>query len=197
MIVEALYRIKVRLRDWVADQAHRESAERWLFLISFLESSVFPIPPDVMLVPLVISQKKRAYRFAFIVTIGSVLGGLLGYAIGSFFYGTIGAWLVDTYHLMEEIQIVEGYFNRNAFIAIFISAFTPIPYKAFTITGGAFGVSLPIFIIASLIGRGARFYFEAFIMRRHGEQIGRIFFKYFNLITLALALLFLVWIFLR
>ena len=197
MILEALYRTKSRLREWVLAQALRPSAPYWLFALSFIESSIFPIPPDVLLVPLIISDNRRPYWLATLVTVGSVLGGVLGYLIGAFFFETIGIPLIDAYDLHEQVATVGSYFDRNAFLAIFISAFTPIPYKVFTITAGVFNISLPIFIIASLIGRGARFYLEAWIMKYYGEKIGSVFFKYFNIITLAFAVLILLWVFVR
>lgn len=178
--------IKDSLRDWTVRHAEGENAKWWLFGFSFAESSFFPIPPDVLLVAILMTKERvRALYYACITTAGSVLGGLFGYAIGYFFFQTVGVWIVSTYHLETQIQTVQTLFIDNAFFAIFVAAFTPIPYKVFTISAGLFGISIPVFIIASVLGRGARFFAVAIAMRYFGRHIASVFYKYFNIISIV------------
>ncbi|MDP3989058.1 MAG: VTT domain-containing protein [bacterium] len=197
MIIEWLYRSKVRLRDLTLAQALRPGAAKWLFFFSVIESSVFPVPPDVLLIPMVLSGHPRPYYLAGLVTVGSVVGGVLGYSVGAIFFETLGVRLVELYSLADEVSQVSVYFDQNAFVAIFLSAFTPIPYKVFTISAGLFHISLVQFIVASLVGRGARFYLEVFVVKRYGKELGQLFFKYFNLISFVFAILILIWVFVR
>lgn len=185
---QKLQTMKDSLRDWTVKHAEDKNAKWWLFGLAFAESSFFPIPPDVLLAAILMTKERvRAIYYATITTAGSVVGGLFGYAIGYFFFQTIGVWLVDLYHLESQMEIVRGYFIENAFFAIFVAAFTPIPYKVFTIAGGLFGVSIPTFIIASILGRGGRFFAVALVMRYFGGHISKAFYQYFNLISLALV----------
>jgi len=157
--------------------------------MSFAESSFFPVPPDVLLVAILMTKERaRAFYYATITTAGSVLGGLLGYAIGYFLFQTVGVWLVDIYHLETEMITVQKLFANNAFFAIFVAAFTPIPYKVFTIAGGLFGISVPTLIIASILGRGGRFFAVATVMKYFGGHIARVFYEYFNLISFAVVI---------
>jgi len=197
MIVEWVYKIKMRLRAFIIMQSLRPSAPLWLFFVSVIESSIFPIPPDVMLITMVVSGYERPYRLAGLTTAGSVLGGVIGYIIGTVFFETIGVRLVELYGLADEVVRVAGYFEQNAFTAIFLSAFTPIPYKVFTLGAGLFSISFLQFMLASVLGRGSRFYLEVFFLKRYGHGLGRIFFRYFNGISFILAILILIWVFMR
>ncbi len=183
-----LQTMKDSLVAWTTRHAEGKNAKWWLFGVSFTESSLFPIPPDVLLVAILMTRERaRAFYYATITTFGSVLGGLFGYAIGYFFFQTVGVWVVSTYHLEAEMVTVQKLFVDNAFFAIFVAAFTPIPYKVFTIAAGLFGVSIPVFIVASILGRGMRFFAVATVMRFFGGHIERAFYRYFNLISLLLA----------
>lgn len=187
---QKLQTLKEFLIAWTVRHAEGKNAKRWLFGLSFAESSFFPIPPDVLLVAILMTRERvRAFYYAAITTVGSVLGGLFGYAIGYFFFQTVGVWLVQTYHLETQMVTVQKLFVDNAFFAIFVAAFTPIPYKVFTIAAGLFGISIPTFVIASILGRGGRFFAVAAIMRFFGGHIARILYRYFNLISLVLAVL--------
>lgn len=180
--------LKDSLVDLSTKHAEGKNAKWWLFGFAFAESSFFPIPPDVILVAILMTRERaRAFFYATITTLGSVLGGLLGYAIGYFFFQTVGVWLVHTYHLEIQIEIVRKLFTENAFFAIFVAAFTPVPYKVFTIAAGLFGVSIPTFIIASILGRGGRFFAVATVMKFFGTHIARGFYRYFNIISLIVA----------
>lgn len=187
---QRLQTLKEGMSAWAVRHAEGKNARWWLFGLSFAESSFFPIPPDVLLVAILMTRERvRAFYYAAITTAGSVLGGLFGYAIGYFFFQTVGVWLVHTYHLESQIDTVQKLFSDNAFFAIFVAAFTPIPYKVFTIAGGLFGISIPVFIIASILGRGGRFFAVAAVMRYFGGHIARGLYKYFNVLSILFALL--------
>lgn len=185
---EKLQTLKEVLREWTVRHAEGKNAKWWLFGLAFAESSFFPVPPDVLLVAILMTRERvRAFFYATITTVGSVLGGLFGYAIGYFLFQTIGVWLVHTYHLESQVVTVQKLFVSNAFFAIFVAAFTPIPYKVFTIAAGLFGISIPTFIVASIFGRGGRFFAVATVMRYFGGHISRLFYRYFNLISLFIV----------
>ncbi|MBI5401197.1 MAG: DedA family protein [Candidatus Yonathbacteria bacterium] len=185
---QKLKTLKDALREWTVRHAEGKNAKWWLFALSFAESSFFPIPPDILLATILMTRERsRAFFYAMMTTVGSVLGGVFGYAIGYFFFQTVGVWVVATYHLEAEMQTVHALFVNNAFFAIFVAAFTPIPYKVFTIAAGLFNIGLPVFIIASILGRGGRFFAVAFAMRMFGAHIAYLAYKYFNIISLALA----------
>lgn len=187
---EKLHTMKEDLKAWTVRHAEGKNAKWWLFGVAFAESSFFPIPPDVLLVAILMTRERvRAFFYASVTTAGSVLGGLLGYAIGYFFFQTVGVWLVDTYHLQAQMVTVQKLFIENAFFAIFVAAFTPIPYKLFTIAAGLFGISLPVFIVASILGRGGRFFLVAIVMRFFGEHVIRLFYRYFNIASIILVVL--------
>ncbi len=183
---QKLQTIKDSLVAWTTRHAEGKHAKWWLFGVAFAESSFFPIPPDVLLVAILMTRERvRAFYYASITTAGSVLGGLFGYAIGYFLWQTVGTWVVSMYHLEAQMVAVQKLFVDNAFFAIFVAAFTPIPYKVFTIAGGLFGISIPTFIVASILGRGARFFTVAGIMRYFGGHIARLLYQYFNLISIV------------
>lgn len=160
-----------KFRDWAASLARHRHAQGILFLVSFAESSFFPIPPDVLLVPMVLANRAKWVQIALITTIASVLGAIAGYIIGVVLFDIIAQPLINLYHLEASIQIVEVYFDKGAFLAMLLSAFTPIPFKLFTIAGGLFRVSFLPFVIASIIGRGARFFLEAYLVQKAGKHV--------------------------
>lgn len=181
---------KDSLSAWTVRHAEGRNAKWWLFGVAFAESSFFPIPPDVLLVAILMTKERlRAFFYASVTTAGSVLGGLFGYAIGYFLFQTVGVWLVSTYHLEAQMVTVQKLFSDNAFFAIFVAAFTPIPYKIFTISAGLFAISIPVFILASILGRGMRFFLVATIMRFFGEHIKKLFYKYFSLISFVVVII--------
>jgi membrane protein YqaA with SNARE-associated domain len=138
--------------------------------LSFAESSFFPIPPDVMLLPMCIAERNRAWRFAFITTVTSLLGGVAGYAIGYFLFEMIEPWLRTTHYWDAYLQ-GRDWFDRYGVWAVFVAGFSPIPYKIFTISAGVATLNLPGFVIASLIGRGARFYLVAGLVVAGGPRM--------------------------
>jgi len=159
-----------RLYDWCVDAAGKPHAAWILGAVSFAESSFFPVPPDIMLVPMSLARPERAWYFAAICTLASVAGGLLGYFIGAALYDTVGTWLINFYGLGAKVETFrEGYAQYGALI-ILLKGLTPIPYKLVTITSGFAGYNLPLFVILSLITRGARFFAEAFLLNRYGAH---------------------------
>jgi membrane protein YqaA with SNARE-associated domain len=180
-----------RLYDWVLSLAQRKHATTALFAISFAESSFFPIPPDVLLLPMCLGRRARAWWFAAVCTIGSVLGGVAGWLIGW------GAWeALDEFvyrwipsFTPESFAKVSGWYQQYGLWVVFIAAFTPIPYKVFTIAAGVFHMSIPGFVVISLIGRGLRFFLEAALMYWFGPRILPFIDRYFNLLCITFAVL--------
>lgn len=158
-----------RLYNWVIALAERKSAPWALSGVSFAESSFFPIPPDAMLVPMCLARPDRAYFYAFICTLSSVLGGLAGYAIGYLLYDTVGKWVIDLYGYGAKSDAFRAAYAEWGHWVILIKGLTPIPYKLVTISAGFAEYNLFWFTVLSLITRGARFYLIAFLLHRWGE----------------------------
>lgn len=177
---------------WTIHWSKKKEAPYALFGIAFMESSFFPIPPDVLLIAMTLGKRRNWYVYAAICTLGSVCGALLGYFIGWGLFETVGKFIVSTYHLEEMIQIVGRKYQENAFLTIFTAAFTPIPYKAITITAGLFKISLGILVVASAIGRAGRFFMVALSLRVFGKKIEDSIEKYFDIFSLVLVALFIL-----
>ena len=150
-----------RLYDWVLHWADTPYGAPALFLLSFAESSFFPVPPDVLLIALVLGARKRWFKLAAICTAGSVVGGVAGYYIGLALMDTVGNRIIAFYHAEQHWETVSGLYLRYDFWIVFIAAFTPIPFKVFTIASGAFEMNLLGFCLVSTVGRGARFFIVA------------------------------------
>ncbi|MEX2115694.1 MAG: YqaA family protein [Bacteroidota bacterium] len=178
-----------RLKDWVEAYAQKPGAGWALFLIAFAESSFFPIPPDVLLIALAIAVPKRAFTYALICSVGSVLGGMFGYFIGLELYETVGSRIIEFYGLEEQYLTVKSLYDNNAFSAIAIAGFTPIPYKVFTIAAGAFQVSFETLVLASTVSRPARFFLVAALFYYFGARIKPYIDKYFEILTLIFVVL--------
>lgn len=176
-----------RMYNWVMAHAAGPHATRTLALVSFAESSFFPIPPDVMLVPMCLADRRRAFYFATVCSIASVLGGVLGYAIGFFLYETVGRAIVDFYGLQQAFDSYQASFAEWGLWIILIKGLTPIPYKIVTIASGVASFDLLVFVLASIVTRAARFFLEAWLLWRFGPPIR-------NFIEQKLVLL--TWIFL-
>ncbi len=159
-----------RLYDWVVAAAYRPMASWILGIISFVESSFFPVPPDVMLVPMSLARPAKAYTFAFICTWTSVAGGVLGYAIGYLLYDTVGAALIQFYGYGDKFDAFKQAYAEWGVWIILIKGFTPLPYKVVTITSGFAGYNIFLFILFSIIARGARFFLLAFLIHRYGDR---------------------------
>jgi membrane protein YqaA with SNARE-associated domain len=180
-----------RLYDWTLALAAKPSAPYALAAVSFAESSFFPIPPDVMLVPMMLARPDRAWAYALICTISSIVGGLLGYAIGFLLYDSIGSWLFQLYGLTGGAEAFRHAYAEYGHWVILLKGLTPIPYKIVTITSGFAGYSLFWFVVLSIVTRGARFFFIALLMTRFGPAIKSLIDRHFNLVA-ALAIAALV-----
>ncbi|AWT60016.1 MAG: hypothetical protein DF168_01215 [Candidatus Moanabacter tarae] len=178
-----------RLYNWVLGWSQSPYATPALFIFAFVESSFFPIPPDVLLVALALSAPKRALYYALVCTIGSVSGGVFGYLIGYYFYEILGVPIIEFYGLTNSFTLVSEQYNANAFIVIAIASFTPIPYKVFTMAAGVFEVSLPTLIGASLLGRAGRFFLVGGLIRVFGPAIENLIDRYLNILTIAFIVL--------
>ena len=175
--------------NWTLEKAQHKNAKWYLSLISFAESSFFPIPPDILLIPMALASKAKALFYAFICTLFSVLGGILGYAIGYFFYNSVGIYIVELYHLENSFNIFEDYYKEFGILIVLGAGITPFPYKFITIASGVFGLNIFLFIIVSIIGRGLRFYLIAILLYFFGEKIKLIIDKYFNILTIVFFIL--------
>lgn len=180
-----------RLKGWVEGYAEKPYAEWALFAIAFMESSFFPIPPDVLLIAMAVVTPSKAFRYALICTLGSVLGGVFGFFLGWAFYEAIGQPILELYGAMGHYENVRQLYTEHAFWAILAAGFTPVPYKVFTIAAGAFEVSIWTLIVASIIGRGARFTLVAGLFYFFGAPIKKFIDKYFEILTI-LFLVFLI-----
>ena len=178
-----------RTYNWTLEKVQHKNAKWYLSLISFVESSFFPIPPDILLIPMALASKANALFYAFICTLFSVLGGILGYAIGYFFYNSVGIYIVDFYHLESSFNIFESYYKEFGILIVLGAGITPFPYKFITIASGVFGLNIFLFIIVSIIGRGLRFYLIAILLYFFGEKIKLIIDKYFNILTIVFFIL--------
>jgi len=178
-----------KLYDYVLSWAYKKYAALALFVLAFMESSFFPIPPDVLQIALSVSRPKKAFFYALISLIGSVLGAIFGYFIGFFFYETIGQTIVHAFGYEQYFQKVGELYNQYAFLAVLTAAFTPIPYKVFTIAAGLFKIGFAPFILASIVGRGLRFFLVAFLFYIFGPRIKDFIDKYFNILTIVFMIL--------
>lgn len=179
------------LYDRTMALAASRHAERGLFAVSFAESSFFPIPPDVMLIPMVFADRTRWVRIAAVCTIASVLGAFLGYAIGAFLYETIGAPILAFYGKEDSFAEISEWYNIYGGWGVFFAALTPFPYKVLTIFSGVTGLNLVVFTVVSILGRGLRFFVVAWLLQRYGRPIQDFIERYLGvLFTLFVLLLF-------
>jgi membrane protein YqaA with SNARE-associated domain len=182
-----------KLYDWVLHWAETPYGGPALFLLALVESSVFPIPPDVLLIALCISLPTRAWRFALMASAGSVLGGLLGYGIGwgawplvnEFFFHYIPGFTPEVFSRVQEL------FAEYGFWVVFTAGFTPIPYKVITIGSGVFQIHLVVFLVASLVSRSLRFFLVAWLLHRYGPDMRDFIDRYFNLLSVLFVVLLL------
>ncbi len=172
-----------RLYDWVIRLASSPRAIPAMGVVAFAESSFFPIPPDVMLIPMVLANRTKAFTIATVCTVCSVLGGLLGYAIGFYFFETIGEWVVKTYGLQSGLEAFRAGFAHYGIWIILIKGLTPIPYKLVTIASGAAHFDLFTFVWASILTRGVRFFVVSALLWKYGEPIRAFIEKRLTLVT--------------
>lgn len=180
-----------KLYDWVLSWAQTPYGGMALFVLAFAESSFFPVPPDVLLIALALSIPARAFRFAAIAAVGSVLGGLFGYLVGyglwhaldQFFYAYVPGFTLEGFLRVQQL------FEQYDFWVVFSAGFTPVPYKIITIGSGVFHINLPMFIFASAVSRSLRFFLVAWFIYRFGPPVRVLIEKYFNLFALAFFIL--------
>lgn len=179
-----------RLYDWTMSLAATRHAEKALFGVSFAESSFFPIPPDVLLIPMVVAKPTHWIRLALVSTFASVLGAVVGYAIGMFLYELVGQPILALYGAENSFNRIAEWYNTWGGWGVLFAAITPFPYKVLTIFSGATGLNFFVFMVVSIIGRSARFFLVAWLLGRYGEPIRAFIEKYLGLLfTLFMALL--------
>ena len=176
------------LYNWTLKKAEHKYSSWILSIVSFSESSFFPIPPDVLLIPMIIAKRTKAWTYALICTLSSVLGGVAGYAIGFFLFNSIGTLILEFYHLSNSFNTFENYYKEYGMLIVLGAGFTPFPFKFITIASGVFSLNIFLFIFTAFIARGFRFYLLAILLFIFGEKIKFLIDKYFNI----LAVLFLI-----
>lgn len=176
-----------RLYDWTLSLAGRPVAPYALGAVSFAESSFFPVPPDVMMVPMTLARPDRAWLYALVATVTSVVGGLVGYAIGALLFDTVGAWVFQFYGLGSKAEAFQRSYQEYGHWVILLKGLTPIPYKLVTITSGAAHYDLFWFTVLSIITRGTRFFVLAALLGRYGGPIKGVLDRHFNTVMAALA----------
>jgi membrane protein YqaA with SNARE-associated domain len=160
-----------RIYDWCIGAADKPYALWILGAMAFAESSFFPIPPDIMLLPMSLARPARAWLFAALCTVASVAGGVLGYAIGALLYDSVGLWLINLYHLGDKVEAFRESYAKWGSVIILLKGLTPIPYKLVTITSGFAGYNIWLFILCSIVARGGRFFIVAIVLNRYGDVI--------------------------
>jgi membrane protein YqaA with SNARE-associated domain len=160
-----------RIYNWCIDAADKPYALWILAAVAFAESSFFPIPPDIMLLPMSLARPARAWLFAAVCTVASVAGGVLGYAIGALLYDSVGQWLINLYHLGDKVESFRTSYAEWGSVIILLKGLTPIPYKLVTITSGFAGYNIWLFILCSIVARGGRFFIVAIVLNRYGDVI--------------------------
>jgi membrane protein YqaA with SNARE-associated domain len=178
-----------RLYDWVLSWATSPLGPAALFVLSFVESSFFPIPPDPLLIALCLGAVSRSLAFAAICTVASVLGGLFGYWIGMSAFEAVGLPVLELYGKVDDFEVYRETFRREGNLAVLIAAITPVPYKLVTITAGAAGMSVPAFVGASVVGRGLRFFALAALIAWKGEQIAGFIERHFERLMVVFGVL--------
>ena len=175
-----------KIKQWYERTMQWARTEKALAIISFTESSFFPIPPDPILLNMVLEKPKKWLRFAGITSISSVLGGIFGYIIGVALFASVGEWILDTFDLHHRFDELGDLFDRQGLLAVFAAALTPIPYKVFTISAGAFGVNFAVFLLASVLGRSLRFLAVAYAGQHFGKKYQEEISRYIDRISLGI-----------
>ena len=168
-----------RLYDWTIALAESPRAPWALAAVAFAESSFFPIPPDVILIPMALAKPKKAWTYAAICTVSSVIGGMAGYGIGALLYDTVGLWLINLYGYAEKMEALRAFYGEWGWLFILVKGLTPIPFKLVTIISGLLGYNFPLFVLLATITRGVRFFAEAGILNHFGDPIRALLEKHF------------------
>jgi len=181
-----------KMYNWIVALSARPSAPWALAAVAFAESSFFIIPPDVMLAPMALARPERAFRYAFICTLGSVAGGILGYAIGHLLFDSVGMWILDLYGYGAKVEIVKEAYAKWGAMLILLKGLTPIPFKLVTIVSGALDYNFPLFVILSFITRGARFFLLAGLLNRFGGPMRNFIENRLGLVVSGMVALFVL-----
>ncbi|MCB9946942.1 MAG: DedA family protein [Rhodospirillaceae bacterium] len=174
-----------RLYDWTLDLAGRKHALWALAAISFIESSIFPIPPDVLLIPIILARPERAWTAALVCTVASVVGGGAGYAIGLLLFDTIGRPVLDFYGYLDTFNEFQAAYNDQGWLIVFGAGLTPFPYKVITIASGVTRLDLATFMAASVVSRGLRFFIVAALLWKFGPTVRSLIDRYFGILTIV------------
>jgi len=174
-----------KLYDWVLHWSATRYAVPALFILAFTESSFFPIPPDVLLIAMAVAVPRRAFHFAGLCSVGSVLGGMFGYLLGYQFMELVGNRIVEFYHFQDKFHQIEVLFQQYEGWAVAAAGFTPLPYKVFTLAAGAFEINFLVFVFASALSRSARFFIVAGLIYKFGPPVKEFIEKYFNLLSVV------------
>lgn len=175
--------------DWILHWSSTKYALPALAILSFAESSFFPIPPDVLLIAMTVAVPLKAFRYAAVCSVASVLGGMFGYFLGWQFMDVIGIRIVEFYHFQEQFDKIGGWYEKYNAWAVGAAGFTPLPYKVFTLAAGAFQINFPVFVLASLVSRSARFFIVAALIYKFGAPIKVFIEKYFNILSIVFIVL--------
>ncbi len=178
-----------RLYDYLIALAQSPNAPYALAAVAFTESSVFPIPPDLILAPMSLAEPKKAWRFALIATLASVIGGMVGYGIGALLYDTLGQWLIHLYGYGERVASLRDLYAHWGALLILVKGFTPIPFKLVTIMSGLLGYNFPLFVLLSLITRGGRFFVLAAALNHFGDPLRTALERHFAAFLTIMALI--------
>ncbi|MCP4024262.1 MAG: DedA family protein [Desulfobacteraceae bacterium] len=178
-----------RLYDWVLSWAQRPGGVIALFFFSLCEASFFPIPPDVLLIALAVGAPKKSFWFAAVCSVGSVIGACIGYMIGWQFMDLVGNGIITFYGLESKVEYIAALYQKWDAWAVSMAGFTPLPYKLFTISAGAFGVSFPIFVVASVFSRTLRFALVGGLIYLFGPSIQKFIDRYFNILAIIFFIL--------
>ena len=175
--------------DWILHWSTTKYALPALAILSFAESSFFPIPPDVLLIAMVVAVPMKAFRFAAVCSVASVLGGMFGYFLGWQFMDLVGTPIVEFYHFQEQFAKIGSWYEEYNAWAVGAAGFTPLPYKVFTLAAGAFEINFPVFVLASLVSRSARFFIVAGLIYKFGAPVKVFIEKYFNILSIVFIVL--------
>ena len=178
-----------KLYDWVVALADRPGAPWALGIVAFSESSVFIVPPDVLLAPMALARPDLAWRYAFICTLGSVLGGIVGYLIGHLLFDTAGLWILSLYGYDDKVAVVKDLYAQYGAALILLKGLTPIPFKLVCIVSGALDYNFPLFVLLSVITRGARFYLLAGLLNKFGDPLRHFIERRLGLVLLVITAL--------
>jgi len=185
-----------RLYDWILHWAETKYGVPALFLLALAESSFFPIPPDILLIPMILAKRLQAWFYALICTLSSVAGGICGYTIGYLFYTSIGSIITNAYGLTNSFDVFQCYYNQYGIWIVLGAGFTPFPFKVITIASGMFNLNIVLFVIIATIARGLRFYLIASLLFIYGNVIKNLIDKYFNLMVTLFFILLVGFVFL-